>query len=433
MKNMPEISAAHGESGSRRKTGVGAFRSVILCMAMATATTSTIGSDPQFADPKLIGGPFYPITLADIDADGDLDLVMSFTDFYQRPKPIVWLENGGFGNPPFADYHTIGEEGSGIVRSIWDSDMDGDGDTDVIVARYDSNQYSLVIAWYENNGSMPPSFVRHEVCSFAIGIGNIGYGSCTVADMDSDSHQDILAVYWAKNGDALLESHIGWLRNSGTQPPTFTEQTISSSAAGASFVTAVDLNGDGHMDVVANAPTDSDIVYYQNDGGSPPEFTTITAWSGGAFNLAADLDGDDDIDLVAGRSWWENNGSNPPEFTLHAVDAIPSDNAPRSLATVDLNNDGLLDIVGSGLNDRTLYWAENEGGTPLQFRVDSIGSVNYATISIATGDVDEDGDQDIVAANWIQPSVQPMGGLFYYRNRLIDKTYVAERAWEIYR
>ncbi len=100
---------------------------------------------------------------------------------------------------------------------------------------------------------------------------------------------------------------------------------------------------------------------------------------------------------------------------------------------MDLNNDGLLDIVGSGLNDRTLYWAENEGGTPLQFRVDSIGSVNYATISIATGDVDEDGDQDIVAANWIQPSVQPMGGLFYYRNRLIDKTYVAERAWEIYR
>ncbi|KAF0243985.1 MAG: FG-GAP repeat domain-containing [Planctomycetota bacterium] len=108
------------------------------------------------------------LQLADLDRDGDLDILFSNGDALDNlsgtPKPyhgVQWLENRG--KLEF-EWHDIGRC-YGPYRAAA-ADLDGDGDSDVAVAVLfgmwtDSGQSGLL--WYENDGKM--SFTRHDVPS----------------------------------------------------------------------------------------------------------------------------------------------------------------------------------------------------------------------------------------------------------------------------
>ena len=88
------------------------------------------------------------VKVADMDGDGDLDLVSaSPTD-----DTVAWYENDGAANPSFtkAVIATSADE----VRNIDLADMDGDGDIDIVSA----SGVDDTIAWYENNGAADPTF-----------------------------------------------------------------------------------------------------------------------------------------------------------------------------------------------------------------------------------------------------------------------------------
>lgn len=106
------------------------------------------------------------LSVADLDRDGDVDLVYTNGDGFDYATPgsrpwhgVQWLENDGRGR--FA-FHRIGSlPGAYSPLAI---DLDGDGDRD-IVAVSGFNEWSrsdaLSLAWFENDGSQ--GFTRHDL------------------------------------------------------------------------------------------------------------------------------------------------------------------------------------------------------------------------------------------------------------------------------
>ena len=106
------------------------------------------GECPTIPDPDNLGEwisnpEWEPISGADVDGDGDMD-VLSTSD---GDDTIAWYENDGAANPTWTavDITTSADGAS----SVFAADMDGDGDMDILSASVNDN----TIAWYENDGS----------------------------------------------------------------------------------------------------------------------------------------------------------------------------------------------------------------------------------------------------------------------------------------
>jgi len=90
----------------------------------------------------------------------------------------------------------------------------------------------------------------------------------------------------------------------------FTPHTITSSSAKSVF--AVDMDGDGDMDVLSASLFDNKIAWYENDGNQNFTAHTITTDANGASSVyAADVDGDGDMDVLSASvgddkiAWYE--------------------------------------------------------------------------------------------------------------------------------
>ena len=145
--------------------------------------------------------------------------------------------------------HTITTAADGAY-SVYAADVDGDGDMDVLSASVSDDK----IRWYENDGQSNPTFTAHEItdqADYAISV--------YAADVDGDGDIDVLSA--SHNDDKIR-----WYENDGQANPTFTAHEITDQADGASSVYAVDVDGDGDMDVLSASISDNKIAWYENNG-----------------------------------------------------------------------------------------------------------------------------------------------------------------------
>ncbi len=131
---------------------------------------------------------------ADVDGDGDLD-ALSGSVFDRR---VAWYENRL--HEPSADFgpqQTI-TTAAYLADNVVASDVDFDGDTDVLSAAVLDNE----VAWYENNGSQ--SFTKRRI--------NLDmWAHCVLPfDLDQDGDQDVLIA-------AEFDHRIAWYENRGGQ------------------------------------------------------------------------------------------------------------------------------------------------------------------------------------------------------------------------
>ena len=177
--------------------------------------------------------------------------------------------------------HEITDQADG-AWSVYTADVDGDGDTDVLSACSSDD----TIRWYENDGS--ESFTAHTIST--AGSAKAVYA----ADVDGDGDMDVLSA-------SFSDDKIAWYENNGAVDPTFTAHTISTSADGAYSVYAVDVDGDGDIDVLSASAYGDEIVWYENDGQADLTFTahTITTSAYGARSVYADdVDGDGEMKFI---------------------------------------------------------------------------------------------------------------------------------------
>ncbi|MBN2473931.1 MAG: VCBS repeat-containing protein [Pirellulales bacterium] len=113
-----------------------------------------------------------------------------------------------------------------------------------------------------------------------------------------------------------------------------------------------------------------------------------------------DVDGDGDLDIAAGRNWYE-----APDWKKHedfrdgaATNGPETDD--NSEFAMDVNRDGRTDIVSSGwMFMKGAFWYENPGKTGVKWKARRIHSAQCME-GVIHGDIDGDGDDDILCNHW---------------------------------
>ncbi|MDC1354660.1 FG-GAP-like repeat-containing protein [Polaribacter sp.] len=319
---------------------------------------------------------------ADLDNDGDIDLVSSSQD----DNKIAWYENDGAETPTFTT-STIAVSAEG-AWSVYAADMDNDGDMDIVSASKTDN----TIAWYENDGTANPSWVAADIDTNATGARSV-----YIADLDNDGDMDIVSASYNDNT-------IAWYENDGAENPTWSGVNIDITASGATSVFASDLDNDGDLDILASSANNNTIAWYENDGGVNPTWTaSVIATSADVPILifASDMDNDGDVDIISASktdntiAWYENDGAVNPSWTAADI-ATNAENA-RAIFLADMDNDGDMDILSASQDDDTIAWYENDGAAnPSWTAADIVTNIDGANFVFAA-DLDKDGDMDIVS------------------------------------
>jgi hypothetical protein len=253
------------------------------------------GASPTWAKYSIrnsSGGYCDSVAVADVDGDGRLDVVT--TDGMSATGNTVWYSNQPWSPSAWSAY-TIAVGNGARLDAVAVTDMDGDGRVDVLR----SASYSIV--WYKNGGGVPPVWGPPQTLSPS---ASWSIQSLAVGDISGDGGaMDV--VY----GGSSAQGSLTWLKGSGGEVngtlPSWAAATLSS-ATSIRSLQLTDVDGDGRLDVLAVAASSGQAMWYQNQGAGSGGRLLWGDWR--PFNIASvaavssmhavDLTGDGFVDLI---------------------------------------------------------------------------------------------------------------------------------------
>lgn len=304
-------------------------------------------------------GPVLPapahVSASDIDGDGDLDVLVACMGllFPSNDKigSVIILENDG--RQVFTPRKII--DRIARVTDVRAADFNGDGRLDLVAGQfgYDDGE----TRWLENLGNW--QFRSHMLQSLSGVIHTIPI------DIDSDGDCDIVSlvsqeweeVYVFENdGRGNFKSHLIW----GSTNEDY----------GSSGIRLVDLDRDGKVDVLLTNGDAFDylpprprpwhsVQWLKNNGNFKFDHRPVGQFPGASGAVAADLDRDGDLDVAAVTCYnlWERPESQSivwfendgkMNFTLRDVSSKPTHLI--SLEAADMNRDGKPDLISVRMN-----------------------------------------------------------------------------------
>ncbi len=199
----------------------------------------------------------------------------------------------------------------------------------------------------------------------------------------------------------------GQLALATSPAPSPDRLTFPGEAEGAIKVYAADIDLDGDTDVLGSAFYGNELILFVNDGGSPPSWGRQVIDGDFVEALAVsvvDLDGDGLPDILGGSAagaevvWWRNLGGSPAAWSRSTIDDGVS--GVHDVAGADLDGDGDVDVIGVSFEDDEILWWSNEGGAATSWHKHLLASgFDYPT-KVAIADVDNDGDLDVFGVAW---------------------------------
>ena len=345
------------------------------------ATTPSTGTFATKVDIAIGTMLPYSVFVSDLDGDGDGDIVVGNRG--PSPGEVSVLKNNGDGT--FAD--KVNYATNDYPSHVFVSDVDGDGDGDIIAAA----SFSPTVSVLMNNGDG----------TFAPKVNyNAGGGlsSVFVSDVDGDGYGDIVVTNQAdslvsvlkNNGNGTFATKVSY--RTGPQPYSV-------------FVSDVDGDGDGDI-VVANngnytAPLAYKVSVLKNNGnGTFMSKVDYEVGSSPQSVYVSDVDGDGDGDIVTANyssfnvSVLKNNG----DGTYAPKIDYNTGGSQETAFVSDVDGDGYGDIVVSKRSDKTISVLKNNGNGTFATKVDYAAGDYPEWVFVS--DVDGDGDGDVVVTNY---------------------------------
>ena len=317
------------------------------------------GADPVVL--KQIARTPHPSHLepADFDKDGTLDLLVADLGNFLPTD----LERGAvvwLKGQKDGTYVPLSLDGWPRVSDVRAADVDGDGKDDLVVAAFGWRRTGhFTILKNDSTDYRQPSFIGLKIDP------RTGSIHAEPVDLNRDGHIDVIVLFAQEH-----ETVVAFINRAGTLG--FDAHTIYEAPHpnwGSSGIQVVDIDGDGDPDVLlTHGDTFDDevvkpyhgIQLLENRGTFPFTERRLADMAGVHRAEAADLDGDGDLDIVACALL-----SAPPEETKQ----LPS-----------------------------VVWLEQV--RPGEFTRHTLEVGHPAHATLATGDFDGDGDQDFVVGNF---------------------------------
>ncbi|MBM3433912.1 MAG: hypothetical protein FJX93_04060, partial [Bacteroidetes bacterium] len=328
-----------------------------------TSTSGSVSSSSFAAKADFtVGSGATMIAVGDIDGDGKLDLAVS--NYNAGTVSILRNTSTGSGNINFAA--KVDYSGFNGPRGVALGDLDGDGLIDLAVG--------TISGWYQLNGtwgqwsivgllknSSTPGVISFDDAGYITGPNRSHYG-VYIEDIDSDGKLDLVTAneeYWG--------GHLSIYRNTRSGITTLNSGHFASRVElyaqyQVQFAAFGDIDGDGKKDLICNNSNSNTVSVWRNNNPSgtitSANFGTRVDLTTGSYPLnvaIADLDGDGKPELLSAN----NTGGNFSVFKNQATSgSIVSGSFgarkdytlgsnPWGITAVDVDKDGILDVVGS--------------------------------------------------------------------------------------
>jgi hypothetical protein len=294
---------------------------------------------------------------------------------------------------PIASISSGGTKPGSVVLA----DFNGDGKLDIAVSNFTSNTISVFL----NKGD---GTFQNPIVS-PVQITAIGLGPIAVGDFNQDGKPDLVVgtIAGSQADIVLLGNGDGTFRQLPPIPNSF----------GFIHARVVDLNGDGHQDLVTGDNGNISVFLGNGDGtfSAPKSFSA--SFPGAYLGIVVgDFNGDNKLDIVACDTFSSPAGTlvfyaGKGDGTFQSPTSVPLISSfPSSLASGDFNGDGKMDLL-IGFPGEAVIALGNGDGT-FQLGLSSLIPVAFSPFNpsqnnaliVLAADLNQDGKLDALVADY---------------------------------
>ncbi|NKC02054.1 MAG: hypothetical protein GKR90_26630 [Pseudomonadales bacterium] len=337
-------------------------------------TTSAHNSD-AIAEVTVTNSDFaHDVELADVNNDGFLDILSgnrglagkNLINLFHREThwDVIPFPPSQFGRFYWGETWDT-EYNIGIERkSTFDltaGDLDGDGFVDFVSANIEGLMDRVHLNPLGSGGDLSELEFTH---SFILGESGTDTRGALVSDVNGNGANDIFTCH----NNQPLRLYLNPDRGVGVDPVTgvlpFEFPDSTRGAFMCSMIT-VDLNADGHLDVLEDVSGG----YYINNGTAEPfvgvDRRTYRAPGGGGSFAVADFNQDGRWDVAESFfrsrvSYYLGIGGDEPFRLVTERLATDEDDHNQTMKAVDYDNDGDIDLIKAAFDDGVVF-LRNEG------------------------------------------------------------------------